>query len=169
MKYLPSIFKRQNANEDHQAVIDALTNAMTDIKTDTDVLQQELVITTSSGQWLDQWADWFGVKRKLNETDEALQTRVLEVLQQKRLTIPAIIELVKKILGEDTIVTIYEPFTDIRRFNVSTFSEKGRFQDGYYYRIGVVDIGTSKPVTSELIQLLNLIKAAGTKLIIHQV
>jgi hypothetical protein len=163
LKYLSSILKSLG-NSDHQAVIDALSNAMGDIRTNTDQLPNELNITTASAEWLERWGEWFGVNRLPNETDIALQGRVLDTLTQLRLTIPAITALTKKVLGADTIVTIYEPYTDMFQLDNSTL-DNFLLTDGDFYRMGVVDVSVNKVATPEWIALLNTIKAAGTKII----
>jgi hypothetical protein len=163
MKYLPSIFKR-SGNKDHQAVFDALDNAINDVRTSTDQLPNELKITTATGEWLDRWSEWFGVYRRQNETDEDLRNRILDVLMKDKLTIPAIVDLTKKVLGPDTVVTVYEPHVDIFQLDGSTL-DNYRLMDADFYRIGVVEVSIDKPATEEWIALLELIKGAGIKII----
>lgn len=163
MKYLPSILKSQG-NKDHQAVIDALTNALSDMQTNTDQLLNELNITTASSSWLEQWGAWFGITRLQNETDSALSGRILDTLNQLRLTLPAITDITKKALGSDTVVTIYEPYTDMFQLDNSTL-DNYILMDGDYYQIGVVDVSVNKPATASWLALLNQIKSAGTKII----
>lgn len=145
--------------------MDALANTMEDIRTNTDQLPQELVITTATDEWLDTWGEWFGVKRRLNETDDDFRSRILGTLTQERLTIPAIITLTKNVLGQDTNVTVTETYTQVMVYNTTTWNEY-RYQDGDYYRVGVVNVTVDKEPTSELAALLNLLKAAGTKIIV---
>lgn len=167
-EYLRTVFRRTGGNAEHQAFLGSLENELQEIDTSTDHLSDELVITSSTGKWLEKWGAWFGTERRIGETDDSLRDRILETLTQERLTIPALIALTKKVMGDDTNVTIYEPYEDVFQLDVSKLDEK-RLMDGEYYTIGVVDIAIDKPVTSELVALLNLIKAAGIKLVIHQV
>lgn len=165
MKYLPPIFKQQNANPDHQSVIDAINNALNDVKTATDNLKAELNITTADSIWLDKWGDWFGVKRMPNETDSAFRQRILNTLTQDKLTIPALVNIVKSYLGQDTLVTVNEPYTQTFLLGHSKIGE-AVLMDGNYYRVGVVDITVNKPLTDELVNILQLAKSAGTKLVV---
>lgn len=160
MKFLNSIFKRDGANADHKAVIDGITKALDTVDKDTDQMKNELLIPTATDTWLDEWGTWFGVTRISGEADEPYRARILDVLSDK-VTIPAIIAGVKKVLGDNTIVKVYEPFVDVRIFNRSTFSGKGKYQNKDYYRIGVIDIILNKPITTDLIKYVNLIKAGG--------
>lgn len=166
LKYLRSIFKRVDANKDHQAVLDALDQSLQNIKVASEELKKELSILTASGLWLDKWGEWFGLSRKPSETDDGFRERILDVLRQDRLTIPAIIELIKKVLGDDTAIDIYEPYKNIFRWNISAYSGEDKYQDNEYYRTGVIDIKINKPVTEELLALINLIRAAGTRILV---
>lgn len=162
MKYLPSIFKQQNANPDHQSVVNAITNALSDVKTATDGLQNELNITTADSIWLDLWGDWFGVKRMPGESDSAFSQRILSTLTQDKITIPAMVNLLKNVLGQDTVVTVTEPYTQTFLLGNSKLNE-ANLQDGVFYRIGVVSITVNKPMTAQAYALLQLMKAAGTQ------
>lgn len=166
LKHLRSIFKRAGANKDHQALLDALDQSLQQIRIASEELKKELSILTASNSWLDKWGEWFGLSRKPEEEDDDFRNRILDVLRQERLTIPAIIELIKKVLGDDTIINIYEPYKNIFRWNISSYSGEDKYQDNEYYRTGVIDITINKPVTEELLSLLNLIRAAGTKILI---
>lgn len=165
MKYLSPIFKTSNANPDHTAVLGALDNALTDACTSTDDLRNELVISTATGSWLDQWGDWFGVRRLIGESDSAFRSRILGTLTQDKLTIPALINLIKNALGQDTVVTVTEPYTQTFLLGSSKLSE-ARLMDGTYYRVGVVSFTVNKPITDSLTALLNTAKAAGTKIVV---
>jgi hypothetical protein len=161
LKFLQTIFKKGNGNSDHEAVLDSIGTALKSAGDDADLMKKELSIVDSEGEWLDEWGTWFGVSRLTNsETDESYLSRMLAVIEDK-VTIPAIISGVKKVLGDNTIIKIYEPYHEIRYFNVSTFSGEGRYQDGDYYRIGVIDVIINKPVTDDLVTFINLIKGAG--------
>lgn len=165
LKYLPPIFKREG-NTDHNTVLGAIGQALDDTQTNTDDLQNELVITTATSEWLDRWGEWFGVKRKIDETDDSLRQRILDTLTQDKLTIPALINIVKNALGQDTEVTVYEPYTDTFVLGHSKLNE-AYLQDGEFYRIGVVRVTVNKPLTDEVVAILQLAKPAGVKLVVE--
>lgn len=167
MKYLPGIYKRLGS-KDHNAVIDSIDEVFSDMRENTALLKDELVITTATDQWLNLWGEWFGVKRRIGESDEAMRERIIEKLTRDRLTVPAFVELIKKALGDDTTINIYEPFRNTRRMDESTFDGTDRYQDLTYFRIGTVDITIDKEIPAELLELLQEIKAAGIKLYINQ-
>ncbi len=160
-KHLANIFKTLTGNEDHQAILDAISNQINGLDSDTDQIITEMNINTADTNWLDLWGSWFGITRNYQETDDSLRQRIFNVLLDPTVTIPAIVMIAKRILGQDTVVTVYEPFHDVRYFNISTFSGIGHYEDEDYYRIGVIDVIVNKPITDQLVQAINLIRAAG--------
>ena len=164
LKYLSTIFKQEGGNEENSAILDAIGNSLDQVNEDTDLIVDEMSIKRSTSTWLDKWASWFGIARTYGEVDISLRKRVLNVLTDATVTIPAIVEMTKRILGDDTIVVVYEPYHDVRFFNVSTFSGKGKYEDDEYYRVGVIDVIVNKPVTDDLINAITLIKGGGIHL-----
>lgn len=162
LRYLSSIFKRStDGNDVHKAVLGSIENQLDTLNDDIDQLKNELAIDTADSVWLDKWGEWFGVTRKVGESDDDYRQRIIGALQNEKVTIPAIIEMTKLVLGEDTLVQIYEPYHNLRIFDISSFSQDGAFQDGSYYTTAVFDLIVNKPITDELIFVINLIKAAG--------
>lgn len=159
LKFLSNLFKNSN-DPDHLALLNAVGNQIDTAGTDADQVKTQMSIQTATDQWLDYWADWFGLVREAGETDDTFRARVIGCMVDK-CTIPALTDAAKKILGSDTIVTIYEPYNDIRYFNRSAFSSTGRFEDGDYYRVGVIDLQVNKPITQELQDVINSMTAAG--------
>ncbi|MBD1372583.1 hypothetical protein IC620_09475 [Hazenella sp. IB182357] len=163
MKYLPTFLKREETSADHDAFIGALTDALAQVARDTAQLEQELLFSTATGSWLEQWADWFGVYRSRAESDESLRQRIIACLIEERITIPALEAMTKRILGADTQVHIREPYEEVFRLDDSLLDEH-RFGDATYYRIGVVDIAVDRSPTPEWLALLGLIKGAGIQI-----
>lgn len=160
-KFLSPVFKRDKANEVHKATLNSLDSSLESLNEDVDLIKLELLITEASSDWLKIYAEWFGVKLLSGETEDELRQRILMTLQREQVTIPAIISAVKDILGQDTIVEVYEPFNDVWIWNVSAYSGSDRYEDGDYYRIGVIDIIVNKEITSRLREYINVIVAAG--------
>lgn len=167
LKFLQNIFKRNTNNNDHEALITAMGQALETVEEDTNLVVESISLATAEGEWLEEYGSIFGVSRTPNETDEHLRYRILTCMDDK-ISIPAIKRGIKKLLGDDTEITIFEPYTELRRFNVSTFSNDGRFPDSDYWRIGVVDIKINKPVTDEVIGYINQLIGVGIKAVIEQ-
>ena len=164
MKFLSPLFKKKNANADHQSIIDSIDNQLNQIDKDTDLIKPMMKLSEAEGIWLDEWGSWFGAIRNPGELDDDYRLRIKQVLTDEKVTIPALIKMTRRVLGEDTVVTVYETYNDIRLFNVSTFSGKGRYEDSDYYQVGVVDIKVNKPVTEELVEILNLTRGSTIKI-----
>lgn len=161
LTHLAKIFKTITGNEDHQAILDAVDQQLQGINSDTDQIISEMNINIADTNWLDLWGNWFGLSRSYQESDDDFRQRIFNVLLDPTVTIPAIVMITKRILGQDAVVTVYEPYHDVRYFNISTFSGSGHYEDGTYYRIGVIDVIVNKPITTQLVTAINNIRAAG--------
>lgn len=160
LKFISVIFKREGTNPDNEAFFDALNNQLTVSREDADLVKKELNLLEAEGQWLDEWGDKFGLSRRTGESDEVFRDRILSLMENK-VTIPAIKRAIKKVLGDDTIIGVYEPYVDVAFYNVSAFSGTGRYPDAVYYRTGVIDITINKPPTEMLARFVNRIKPAS--------
>lgn len=160
-KHLARIFKTTTGNEDNQAILNAIDQQLQEISSDADLIVPEMNIKTSDSNWLDLWGSWFGLFRAYQESDDDFRQRIFDVLLDPTCTIPAIVMITKRVLGQDTVVTVYEPYHDVRYFDISTFSDQGHYEDKNYYRIGVIDVIVNKPITNTLVQAVNRIRAAG--------
>ena len=159
LKFLSNLFKN-STDQDHQALVNAVGNQIDQAGTDADEVKTQMQILSATDQWLDYWAGWFGLVREAGESDATFRQRIVGCMADK-CTTPALMDAAKRILGQDTIVTIYEPYNDIRYFNRSAFSSTGRYEDGDYYRVGVIDLQVNKPITQELQDVINSMVAAG--------
>lgn len=159
---LSRIFNRNTLGE-NKHVTEALDNSLDIVAKDVKLLDREYIINQATGEWLDEWGSWFGIRRLANETDESYGNRIVAIVANPKSTIPAITDSIRSYLGPDSFVHVYEPFNDIFKFG-SSFSTTHRFQDATYYRMGVIDISVESEITKELIDTLNKIKAGGVKI-----
>lgn len=164
-KTLTSVFSRRSTRE-LRDVVGTVNNSLQLTEADLkELMEIEFLIKSSTGVWLDEWGSWFGVPRRLGETDTNYSNRILATVTKPSSTIPAIEDSVKTYLGRpDATVNIYEPYRNIRKHNFSNFSGPDRFQDGTYWRSGVIDISIDDVISPELIQFINSIKSAGVKI-----
>lgn len=164
---LTSIFTKQKQSE-IGFLTDAIDNSISQVVDTMTDMEIQSVISSSTGEWLDTWGKRFGILRESGETDESYRERILGEVTNQKGTIPALIEAVKRALGDDTIVRVEETYEDLRIFNVSTFSGTGKFQDSDTVRLGVVKIFINKPENEKLREEIFKSKASGTKVIIVQ-
>jgi hypothetical protein len=165
---LHSIFTRSKESEvsylvgAKQEAIDSVVETMND-------MQIQSFIGSATGQWLDEWAQKFGLARNLNELDDSLRNRILQEVTNPSGTIPALEAAVKRALGEDTVVQISETYQDLRIFNISTYSGTGKYQDSDTVRLGVVKIIINKPPNEKLREEIYKTRASGVRVIIEQI
>ena len=123
------------------------------------------VVTSCTGEWLDSWGKWFGVPRESGEEDATYRPRILESVTMKKVTIPALIDAVKRALGADTAIQIEETYQDLRIWNVSTYSGTGKYQDSDTIRLGIVRIIINKEPNDRLREEIWKTKASGVRVI----
>lgn len=173
-KFLPGSYLNNDSNNTvHCAVINLLISIFTKVDDDLSELLLQLCITTASDVWLDEWGNWFGVIRKLNETDQHYSERILKSVKTHKATIPALKQALIEYLNEkynteltlDDIV-IVEPYNNILKFSSKSglFScTRFRYADATYYRYGVIDIQSPREIDNEMRKIIELTKAAGIK------
>lgn len=164
LQKLSGIFNR-NSEGDLKHITTAIDKVLEQTDADIQLLELEYSIDSATGEWLDEWATWFGLYRGTDEDDYSFRDRVKLVLLKTKGTIPAIIKEVRRVMGEDTYVKVFEPYNNVKLLSVSTLSGKDRFQDGDYWRMSVIDVIINKPVTEEVIQAVDKIRSAGVKVL----
>jgi hypothetical protein len=159
------------AEEVHKAVIGTIMKVLEVPEKDTELLMLELCITTATGIWLEEWGSWFGVTRKLGESDSEYSTRILSSIQAPKSTLPALEKNISEYLSSKTgkdytpeDIHIFEPYTRLKTFSHrGGFSSDYHFPDGTYWRRNVIDITLPESLDDKLISLVNSIRAAGIK------
>lgn len=139
LQKLTSIFNRRSTGE-LKTVTDALSSNLNVIVDDLKLLNMEYIISTATGEWLDEWGTWFGLSRKTGETDSQYSSRIIATVAKSKLTIPALIYALKSVLGENATIDIYEPYRDLAKFSESAFSSHSKLTGGDYYRHHVIDV-----------------------------
>lgn len=162
---LSSIFTK-NSNSEVAKLSGAVDNSLTDVTNVMADMDNQSVITSATGEWLDAWGERFGVYRGTGEVDTDYRTRILGSVTDNKGTIPALIDAVHRALGSDTQVTVEETYNDLRIWNVSTFSGTGKYEDSDTIRLGVVKITINKEPNTQLAQEIFRSRASGTKVII---
>jgi hypothetical protein len=166
LKRLTAIFTK-NQQSEVGYLTDAIDNSISDVVDTMTDIEIQSVISSSTGEWLDLWGARFGVTRDTGEQDGSYRTKILGQVTNKKNTIPALIEAVKRALGDDTTVRVEETYEDLRIFNVSTYSGTGKYQDSDTVRLGVVKIFINKPENEKLREEIYKTRASGTRVIIE--
>lgn len=174
LKYLRGIFNTTLKSKTvHHAVIQSIYDAFVMVDGDLNLMRLEMCLSTATGKWLDHWGEFFGVHRKLSETDSAYAKRIIEYVIRPKTTIPAIKDYIVEFLN-DTYNTDYtsedvdikEPWKELAKYShKGELSNDTRFFSGDYYCHSVIDISIPEKLTQDLIDLVLAVKAAGVRVI----
>jgi len=155
------IFNRRSTKE-LKISVDAISNCLNTVNDDLNLLNLEYVLGTSTGIWLNYWGSWFGIPRIYLETDSAYSSRILYTIRKNKISPNAFIEATRNMLGSQVNVELYEPYADLAKFDISTFSGSSKFLGGSYYEYCIADLKVyDTDITPELVKEINSIKAAG--------
>ncbi|WRW34602.1 virion structural protein [Staphylococcus phage CF5] len=163
----PLLRRDKNAtdNQDpNHALLDAMNSELEEVEQETIASKLQSSLKTATGEYLDNFGDWFGVYRKNNETDGKYRQRIVDYLLLKRGTNNSIIKAIKDYLDDqDTDVKIYEPFNNIFYTNKSHLNGEDHLM-GYYYRFAVINVTIGSYFPIEVIDVINDFKPAGVVL-----
>lgn len=163
---LSPIFSK-NKNTENYYLMSSVDDSLEKVIQTMDDMDIQTIITTSTGEWADKWGYRFKVQRKEGESDAQYTQRIIDYVKIQHGTIPALIDAVKRALGDDTQVTPSETYNDLRIFNISTFSGTGKYQDSGTVRLGVVKLTINKEPNAKLAEEIFKSKASGTRVIIE--
>src|SRR5690606_4570014 len=114
---------------ENDIVLENIDNILEKASKDSMLTKDELSILTATGEYLDEWGSWFGIRRTDGEDDEQYRRRMLSVMSNPKSTIPAIEGTIRRYFNNpDMYVKVYEPHKNIKIFNISTFSGPDKFQ-----------------------------------------
>lgn len=124
---------------------------------------RQMVMTQAEGEWLDVWANLYGVPRRGGETNAALQARIPKEVFRLRVNGLAIEQAVDDVAGQS--VTIDEPWKRMFHLSGSTLSGPDHLQDGRYYTYHVIQpVGAEGTDWSLAYPVLERNKAAGIEI-----
>lgn len=175
LTYLRGIYKI-NLNKSgrvHHAIIQSIYDCFVMAREDIDLARLEMCLATATGHWLDCWGEYFGVFRKSGETDDYYCKRIIKEVISPKCTIPAIKDYIVDFLNEKydkdytrEDVIIKEPWKEIAKYShKGALSHDARFFSGDYYCHAILDINIPEEVTSDLVDLVRAVKAAGVQVI----
>lgn len=121
---------------------------------------RQMVITQAEGDWLDVWANLYGIPRTGDETDSALQARIPDEAFALRVNGLAIEERIRKATGKT--VEIFEPWTLMFTLDQSVLSGPDHVRDDVYYNYHVIQPRSRTPVDfSDVLPVVERNRAAG--------
>lgn len=161
-KFLNPLYFRKTGTE-NDVVLENIDNILEKASKDSMLVKDELSILTATGEYLDEWGSWFGIRRADGEEDEQYRRRMLSVMSNPKSTIPAIEETIRSYFNNpDMYVKVYEPHKNIKIFNISTFSGPDKFQSDDYWRHSVIDIHLKEVfIDEQLKSSIKDVKSAG--------
>lgn len=145
------------------AILSAIDTQLKDAETDALEGRIVMLLTTSTGQWLDQYGDIFGVTRRDDEEDDDYRERIISYVNLERGTIPAIQAALIDYLQDPMLgVDIYEPYNNIFTLNKSKLNGIDGLL-GEYYTFAVINVILDKPQTDidGIERVLEAFKPAG--------
>lgn len=165
IKHLLPAWRRElvDKSQANEAILTALDKELTTAEEDAIVGKVELSLETSTGEWLNQYGDIFGVVRRDEEDDDTYRSRIIEYVKLKRGTIPAIKLAIRDFLQDfESHIEIYEPYTNIFYLNRSKLNGKDHML-GHYYTFAVIDIKLSRPFPLSIIEVIDAFRPAGVR------
>ena len=176
LSYLRGIYKL-NLNQSsrvHHALIQSIYDCFIMANEDINLMRLEMCLNTASGYWLNCWGEYFSVYRKSGESDEVYSNRIISSIIQPKSTIPAIKDNIVNYLNSTTLteeytkedILIREPWKEVAKYShKGVLSKDARFFSDDYYCHAILDISIPENVTTELIDMIAAIKAAGVKIL----
>lgn len=163
---LHRIFNHRSTGElkNVTGALDAGLNTMCE---DISLLELQYIISTATGEWLDEWGSWFGITRNPGEDDPCFSGRILAAALTPKCTIPALTSMADA-LARLPGATVFEPYTKVAKHNHSQFSGDDHYQDGSYWRWNVVDLVVPYTLTKDLADIVKSVRAAGIKVYFTQ-
>ena len=174
LKYLRGIFKTNlKVGTVHHAVIQSIYDAFVMVDGDINLMRLEMCLSTATGKWLDYWGEFFTVPRKNGEADSAYARRIIEYVIRPKTTIPALKDYIVEFLNDKygtsyttEDVDIREPWKELSKYShMGTLSNSARMYSPGYYTHATIDISTPEGLTSDLIELVRSVKAAGVQVL----
>lgn len=88
LRNLHPLLRRDKNMKDNQdpnhALLDAMNSELEEVEQETIASKLQSSLKTATGEYLDNFGDWFGVYRKDNESDEKYRQRIIDYLLLKR-------------------------------------------------------------------------------------
>lgn len=154
----------KNTSDDNYAILNAIDELLQNVEKETVHSKVQSSLYTAEGEWLDQWAEWFGVYRKDNEADNNFRKRVIKYVDIPRGTNSSIKLAIRRYLEDPTIgVEIYEPWKNIFYLDSSKLDGTDKLM-GNYYRFAVITVYIGVPFDDDLKYYLDRFKPAGVKM-----
>lgn len=153
----------RNYDGANYAILKAISDVLDTVESDTITSKKDSSLETATGDWLDEWGNWFGLPRKDGEEDEHYRARIIRYVLLKRGTIDAIKDALRDHFDDpEAKIDIYEPFRNIFYTNKSKLNGED-FLMGEYYRFAIIDITLDRPYDDSIGEVIQKFKPAGVK------
>lgn len=155
--------ENNNTRTGNGAVLHAIANSLTSVENKVIADRPLESLATSTGVYLDYWGNWWGLPRKNNETDDHYRKRMEHYLLLPRGTKQSIINAIRYHLQDkNCYVDVYEPWQNVFILDKSKLDGVDHLQ-GAYYRYGVIDVSMDRPITKDILDVIDRFKPVGVK------
>lgn len=159
--------KRYPANDPNHSFLDAIDATLTEAEQETIQSKIHSSLRTATGEFLELWGDWHGIRRGLGETDEKLRERIVGAVNVPRGTIRSIVGGIESFMGDTALAVVaQETWKDIFWLNKSKLNSDAHML-GNIYRYGVVLVTLNKPYPAYILELISLYKPVGVTVIVN--
>lgn len=158
---LPSWRRVLHDSTANAAILSAIDKELSQAEIDAIEGKVVMDIEKSTGKWLDQYGNIFGVIRQDGEDDDLYRSKIVNYVVLKRGTIPAIKDAIREFLRDyESHIEIYEPYKNIFTLNKSKLNGPDHFL-GKYYTFAVIDVKIARNFPESIIEVINEFKPSG--------
>lgn len=164
-KYLPPIIRTNYSNSErssvNHAVLSSINDSLNNLQNYTTDNRIQSFLNTATGNFLDEWGEWFGVPRKTGQSDIDYRNWIIDYVLLKKGSKNAIIYAIKLFLNLfDAYIDIEEPYKEVMITDQSKLDDTDHLS-GSYYRWGIINIIVDQPVPVSIYTIIREFKPAG--------
>ena len=169
LKNIHPLLKRNksDSSDTNYAILHAIDSVLNDVEKETIESKKHSALHSATGEYLNYFGGWFGVRRKDGESDSRYRRRIVQYLDMPRGTNQSVILAVRRYLEDPYVgVEIYEPYEDIFMLNKSKLNGTHGLM-GDYYRFAVIQISIGSPFDEDLIDYVYRFTPSGVRVHIN--
>ena len=164
-KYLPPIIRTNYSNNErssvNHAILSSINDSLNNLQDYTADNRIQSFLNSATGEFLDEWGDWFGVPRKTNQMDDDYRQWIIDYVLLKKGSKNAIIYAIRLFLDLfDAYIDIEEPYKEVMITDQSKLDDTDHLS-GSYYRWGIINIIIDQPVPASIYTIIKEFKPAG--------
>jgi len=166
-RYFPPFISRTKRDgSDHFAVLETFRRTVEEASTFVSTFLEQGIFHRVKGSLLDIWGRAFGIGREVGEDDQSFRSRIqfeLTAIRQTKAGLKRTALFYSPNL-RDQDIEIFEPFSQLSGTSVNFRTSVSRTPDHRYWGWGIIDIRTTKQISSLGQQKIEDAKAAGIRI-----